>query len=193
MLLQRIFGGNNRESSSLIEQKCPIPGLTIFTPKVFEDNRGFLFESFRDHWLPDYSFVQENHSSSKKGVLRGLHYQLKNPQGKLVRVTKGNVFDVAVDIRKSSKTFGHYFSTFLDAKEKKMIWIPPGFAHGFLVVSETAELIYKCTNYYEPNDQNSIQWNDHDINIDWPLENRSPILSNTDKRALALSSAQVFP
>ena len=175
------------------QQKCSIEGLVVFSPKVFEDDRGFLFESFRDYWLPDYKFVQENHSHSKKDVLRGLHYQIKNPQGKLVRVTDGIIFDVAVDIRKSSATFGHFFSTFLDSKEKKMIWIPPGFAHGFLVVSSTADLVYKCTSYYEPDDQKSIRWNDPEINIDWPLENRSPIISKNDESAVTLNLAQVFP
>ncbi len=175
------------------QQKCDIPDLTIFSPEVFEDARGFLFESFRGQWLPDCTFVQENHSRSRKGVLRGLHYQLKHPQGKLVRVTKGRVFDVAVDIRKSSSTFGNFFSTFLDAEKKKIIWIPPGFAHGFLVVSETADLIYKCTSYYEPNDQKIIRWDDPELNIDWPLENRPPILSKNDACAVTLGSAEVFP
>tara|TARA_A100001011_G_scaffold384411_1_gene456994 strand:- start:496 stop:1068 length:573 start_codon:yes stop_codon:yes gene_type:complete len=178
--------------SSFIAEKHPIDGLLTFNPKIYKDDRGFLYESFRNTWLPDYSFVQENRSRSCKSTLRGLHYQLKKPQGKLIQVVKGEIFDVALDLRRSSKTFGLHTSIFLTEKKHELFWIPPGFAHGFLVVSETADLVYKCTNFYEPDDQNSIHWNDPEININWPLGDVSPIVSEHDKNASAFRSAPVF-
>ncbi|XP_058809769.1 dTDP-4-dehydrorhamnose 3,5-epimerase-like [Phymastichus coffea] len=165
-----------------------IPDVVLITPKLFEDERGFFFESFRQNEFEKhcgcYHFVQDNHSASSQGVLRGLHYQLKYPQGKLVRVTKGTVFDVAVDLRVNSDTYGHWVGRTLDDQNKQMLWVPPGFAHGFYVISEYAEFQYKCTEYYVPDDQYAIAWNDEDIGIIWPLSGESPlILSEKDKNA----------
>ena len=170
-----------------------IKDVKVMVPEVLRDERGEFFESHRNSWLDNQHFVQENQSRSKKGTIRGLHYQLKNPQGKLVRVLTGEVFDVAVDLRKSSGTFGQWVGRILNGSNKETFWVPPGFAHGFLVLSKTADLLYKCTNYYEPNDQNVIRWNDPEINIDWPLENHSLIISKNDASAVTLNAAQVFP
>lgn len=174
-----------------------IPELLLFKPKVFGDERGFFLESFRESWFSERGisarFVQDNHSSSSKGVLRGLHYQIKNPQGKLVRVTAGEVYDVAVDLRKNSPTFGKSVGVYLSAKNKNIFWVPPGFAHGFLVLSERAEFNYKCTEYYAPEHERSLLWNDPALNINWPLDDiREPILSVKDKNAVPLSQAEVF-
>ncbi len=162
--------------------EAALAGVLIFEPRVFEDDRGFFFESFHK---ADYKkagikkdFVQDNHSSSIKGTLRGLHYQLNYPQGKLVRVTSGEVFDVAVDIRRGSPNFGKWFGEYLSADNKRQMYIPEGFAHGFCVVSETAEFLYKCTDFYVPSDNRGIIWNDPDIGISWPI--RCPLLSNKD-------------
>jgi dTDP-4-dehydrorhamnose 3,5-epimerase len=173
-----------------------LPGVLIFEPKVFGDNRGFFFESFNledfnNAVEPGYSFVQDNHSKSSKGVLRGLHYQVKRPQGKLVRVTEGAVFDVAVDIRKGSPTFGLWVGIELSAENKKQLWVPPGFAHGFVVMSESAQVLYKATDYYAPEHERSIRWNDPDIGIDWPDNSISPLLSEKDKNASFLAEAEV--
>lgn len=140
----------------------------------------------------NYQFVQDNHSKSTQGTLRGLHYQLNHPQGKLVRVTQGEVFDVAVDMRKSSPTFGQWVGATLNAENKQMLWVPPGFAHGFYVTSETAEFQYKCTNYYAPGDEASIQWNDPILGIQWPVMQSKPQLSDKDKDGLAFTAAFVF-
>lgn len=169
-------------------EKLAIPDVILITPKLFEDDRGFFFESFRqsdfEKYCGYYHFVQDNHSASAQGVLRGLHYQLKYPQGKLVRVTKGKVFDVAVDLRSNSEAYGHWVGAILDDRNKQMLWIPPGFAHGFYVISEYAEFQYKCTDYYAPEDQYAIAWNDSTIGIEWPLVNNTlPILSEKDKKA----------
>lgn len=149
-----------------------LPGVTIFEPHVYGDNRGFFLESFRSDILGAAgitdTFVQDNHSRSKKGVLRGLHYQLKNPQGKLVRVSNGRVFDVAVDVRPGSPTFGRWHGAILDDESMRLMYIPPNFAHGFLVLSETADFLYKCTEYYHPESEQGILWNDPDIGINWP-------------------------
>ena len=169
-----------------------IPGVRVFTPRVFEDDRGFLFESFRSSWLPDVEFVQDNHSRSSKNTLRGLHYQLENPQGKLVRVVQGEVFDIAVDIRQSSPTFGQSVGRILSAENREIFWIPPGFAHGFLVLSETADFVYKCTNYYPPGDEYAIRWDDPELNIAWPTEALPPRLSDKDSIAPLLSEARLF-
>ena len=174
-----------------------IPDVLIFEPKVFGDSRGFFLESYNQRafqeatgWAP--AFVQDNHSGSAKGVLRGLHYQIRQPQGKLVRVTAGEVFDVAVDMRKSSPTFGHWVGANLSAENKSQMWIPPGFAHGFLVLSEFAEFLYKTTDFYAPEHERCIRWDDPAIGIEWPLE-AEPVLSRKDRQGVSLQQAQLFP
>lgn len=171
----------------------PIDGVLILEPKVFGDARGFFFESYNARDFEQAtglqrSFVQDNHSKSTKGVLRGLHYQVQNPQGKLVRVTQGVVFDVAVDIRKGSPTFGHWFGVELSAENKKQLWIPEGLAHGFLVTSESAEFLYKATDYYSPEHERSLLWSDPSVKIDWPLHllDAPPLLAAKDANALPL-------
>ncbi len=152
--------------------KCPIEGLYIIEPTVFGDSRGYFMETYNQKDMEDaglfMNFVQDNQSSSTKGVLRGLHFQKQHPQGKLVRVIKGSVFDVAVDIRKDSKTFGRWFGVELSEENKKQFYIPEGFAHGFLVLSDVAEFCYKCTDFYHPNDEGGLAWNDPEIGIEWP-------------------------
>jgi dTDP-4-dehydrorhamnose 3,5-epimerase len=172
----------------------PIEGVLILEPKVFGDARGFFFESFNARDFEQAtgiqrSFVQDNHSKSAKGVLRGMHYQAQNPQGKLVRVTQGAVFDVAVDIRAGSKTYGQWFGLELSADNKKQLWIPEGLAHGFLVTSESAEFLYKTTDYYNPAFERSLLWNDSDVGIDWPLHllDAAPLLAAKDASALTLA------
>jgi len=172
-----------------------IPEVFIIEPKVFGDDRGFFYESFNKKLFSEYikdDFVQDNHSKSAKGVLRGLHYQLKQPQGKLVRVTIGEVYDVAVDIRKNSPTFGRWVGVELSAANKRMLWVPKGFAHGFLVVSEFAEFLYKTTDFYDPSSERCILWNDPDLAIPWPIGN-SPILSAKDTQGKLLKHAELFP
>lgn len=177
--------------------KTAIPEVLIFEPKVFGDDRGFFFESFSQRLFDEavgrkVQFVQDNHSKSKKGVLRGLHYQqAPHAQGKLVRAVEGEVFDVAVDVRKSSPTFGHWVGVHLSADNKRQLWIPEGFAHGFLVLSESAEFLYKTTDYYSPQSESSIIWNDPDLNIAWPLT-VEPELSAKDAVAPSFSSATFF-
>ena len=176
--------------------KTSIPEVIIFVPKVFGDERGFFYESFNEKVFKqatglNIDFVQDNHSKSAKNVLRGLHYQTEHAQGKLVRVTQGEVFDVAVDLRQSSSTFGQWVGEKLTAENKHMIWVPAGFAHGFVVLSETAEFLYKTTDFYSPEHEISIQWNDADIGIDWPLDGE-PSLSVKDKDGLAFSEAPYF-
>lgn len=167
--------------------KTEIPDVLIFEPKVFGDERGFFMESFNQKVFEEavgrkIEFVQDNHSKSAKGVLRGLHYQLPPfAQGKLVRCVVGEVFDVAVDIRRDSETFGKWVGINLSAENKRQLWIPEGFAHGFLVLSQEAEFLYKATNYYSPGSDNGLAWNDPDIKIDWPLINK-PILSDKDSK-----------
>ncbi|MDO4689049.1 MAG: dTDP-4-dehydrorhamnose 3,5-epimerase [Plesiomonas sp.] len=168
--------------------KTEIDGLLIIEPKVFEDERGFFFESFNQRVFDNYvgyqvKFVQDNHSKSNKGVLRGLHYQsIPYSQGKLVRCISGEVFDVAVDIRNDSPTFGQWFGVVLSAENKRQLWIPEGFAHGFYVISEVAEFVYKCTDFYNKESEKSILWDDKDINIAWPIDDdNKPILSDKDK------------
>ncbi len=174
----------------------PIDGVLILEPKVFGDARGFFFESFnaRDFAQAtglESSFVQDNHSKSSQGVLRGLHYQVQHAQGKLVRVTHGAVFDVAVDIRRASKTYGQWFGLELSAENKKQLWIPEGLAHGFLVTSESAEFLYKTTNYYHPEHERSLLWNDPAIGIDWPLHllSAAPLLAAKDANAPTLTGS----
>ena len=169
-------------------KKTRLKDCLIIEPKIFEDQRGFFYETYHlDKYKNianiDYKFVQDNLSSSKKNVLRGLHFQKKKPQGKIVRVIKGEVFDVAVDLRVDSDTFGKWESHLLSEINKKQYWMPPGFAHGFLVISEEALVEYKCTDFYDPDDEGSIIWNDPSLNIDWPLSN--PIVSIKDSEALS--------
>ncbi len=177
--------------------RLSIPDVILFTPKVFGDERGFFFESFNQQKFEEISgvkrqFVQDNHSKSQKGVLRGLHYQLPpKAQAKLVRVVQGEVFDVAVDIRKSSPTFGQWVGEILSAENKRQMWIPEGFAHGFVTLSETAEFLYKTTDYYAPEFERSISWDDPSIGIDWPLADQ-PSLSVKDQNAQALTVAECF-
>jgi len=175
-----------------------IADLLIIEPKVFGDSRGFFFESFNQRVFEEISgmvgyFVQDNHSRSAQHVLRGLHYQIKYPQGKLVRVVAGEVFDVAVDIRKSSPTFGKWDGAILSAENKRMLWIPEGFAHGFVVLSEYAEFLYKTTDYWAPEHERSILWNDPDLAIDWRLKGNTPILSKKDQDAKLFREAELFP
>ena len=172
--------------------RLAIPDVVLIEPKVFGDARGFFFESFNQKAFNDatgtnHQFVQDNHSRSAKGVLRGLHYQIQQPQGKLVRVVRGAVFDVAVDIRKSSPTFGRWVGAELSEDNQHQLWVPPGFAHGFLVLSDLADFLYKTTDYYAPQYERSILWNDSDLNIDWPIG--EPILSNKDRQGLKFNSA----
>jgi dTDP-4-dehydrorhamnose 3,5-epimerase len=174
-----------------------IPDVLIIEPKVFGDARGFFFESFNERSFFGatglaLSFVQDNHSRSAKGVLRGLHYQLQKSQGKLVRVVRGSVFDVAVDVRKSSPTFGRWVGVELSESNYRQLWVPPGFAHGFLVISESADFLYKTTDYYAPEHERCIAWNDPAIGIEWPLGSMAPQLSAKDQQGLPLTQAEVF-
>lgn len=174
-----------------------IPDVLIIEPQVYGDDRGFFLESFnqkdfREKTGVNTTFVQDNHSMSLKNVLRGLHYQIPNPQGKLVRVVNGSVFDVAVDARQSSPTFGQWVGCVLSAENKRIFWVPEGFAHGFLVLSDRAEFLYKTTNYYYPQYEKTIAWNDADLGIDWPLE-FPPILSPKDQAGQPFKSVEVFP
>lgn len=170
--------------------------LLILEPTVFGDDRGFFYESFNARRFKELTgtnktFVQDNHSKSAKNVLRGLHYQIQQPQGKLVRVVSGEVFDVAVDIRQSSPTFGHWLGVTLSAENKRQLWIPEGFAHGFLVTSESAEFLYKTTDYYAPEHERCILWNDPAIGVRWPLDSE-PMLSEKDQAGKKLADAEVF-
>ena len=173
-----------------------IPEVFLIEPAVFGDDRGFFFESFNQARFEaaigrPANFVQDNHSRSAKGVLRGLHYQIQQPQGKLVRVVAGEVFDVAVDLRKSSPTFGQWVGEILSAENKKQLWIPEGFAHGFVVLSDSADFLYKTTDYWAPQYERCIVWNDPEVAIEWPLE-QTPLLSEKDKQGALLSAAELF-
>ncbi len=173
-----------------------IPDVLIIEPKVFGDDRGFFYESFNQKSWEEATgletrFVQDNHSRSVKGVLRGLHYQIHQPQGKLVRVVQGEVFDVAVDLRRSSTTFGWWTGTLLSAENKHQFWVPEGFAHGFLVLSDSADFLYKATDYYAPEHERCIRWDDPGIGINWPWQG-TPVLSPKDAAATQLASAQIF-
>ncbi|MGI3748100.1 MAG: dTDP-4-dehydrorhamnose 3,5-epimerase [Janthinobacterium lividum] len=176
--------------------RLAIPDVIVFEPKVFGDDRGFFFESFNQKVFEEVvgrsvSFVQDNHSRSVKGVLRGLHYQIQQSQGKLVRVSHGEVFDVAVDLRKSSATFGKWVGAHLSAENKKQMWVPEGFAHGFVVLSESAEFLYKTTDYWAPEHERSLAWNDPTVAIEWPISEQ-PALSAKDQTAASLQEAEVF-
>jgi dTDP-4-dehydrorhamnose 3,5-epimerase len=180
--------------------RTAIPDVLIFEPRVFGDARGFFFESFNERAFRDLAgldlrFVQDNHSRSARGVLRGLHYQLQQPQGKLVRVVRGAVFDVAVDIRRSSPTFGKWVGTELSEENHRQLWVPPGFAHGFLVLSDSADFLYKTTDYYAPQHERCIAWNDAGIGVAWPLAQAGvaqPALSAKDQAGKSLGTADLF-
>ena len=177
--------------------RTAIPEVVLIEPKVFGDARGFFFESFNQKAFNDatgtnHQFVQDNHSRSAQGVLRGLHYQIQQPQGKLVRVVRGAVLDVAVDIRKSSPTFGQWVVEELSEDNHRQLWVPPGFAHGFVVLSEMAEFLYKTTDYYAPAFERCIAWDDPTLAIDWKLSGRQPLLSAKDAQGLPLATAELF-
>ena len=173
-----------------------IPDVLVIEPVVHGDSRGYFMETWRKSQFEElgqaYEFVQDNQSKSVQGTLRGLHYQLEFPQGKLARVVSGEVFDVAVDLRQGSASFGKWVGEILSESNKKQMWIPPGFAHGFYVMSESAEIAYKCTEYYHPEDDHSLLWNDPAIGIDWPLLNARPLLSEKDKNGKPLDQAALF-
>jgi dTDP-4-dehydrorhamnose 3,5-epimerase len=174
-----------------------IPDVLLIRPKVFADTRGYFFESWEERKFGagglDQRFVQDNHSHSGRHVLRGLHYQIRQPQGKLVRVAAGSVFDVAVDIRRSSPTFGRWVGAVLSDENHEMLWVPPGFAHGYLVLSEFADFLYRCTDYYAPEHERAIRWNDPDLGVEWPLPPAvSPVISAKDDAAPLLSAAECF-
>lgn len=174
-----------------------LPDVILIQPKIFEDARGFFLESYQKNLFSvagiHADFVQDNHSASTKGVLRGLHYQIRQPQGKLVRVVIGEIFDVAVDLRRSSQTFGRWVGVTLSAEKKNQLWVPPGFAHGFYVTSEKAEILYKTTDYYAPEWERSLLWNDPSLGIDWPIkEDGFPILSAKDANGLLLSNSETY-
>lgn len=174
-----------------------IPEVLLIEPKVFGDARGFFMETwqaerFAELGLP--AFVQDNHSRSAQGILRGLHYQIRQPQGKLVRVVSGEVFDVAVDLRKSSPTFGRWVGARLSEANKHMLWVPPGFAHGFYVLSEAADFLYKCTDFYAPEHERALIWNDPTVGVDWPLvDGKAPRLSEKDAAARTLDEVECYP
>ncbi|HBT96638.1 MAG TPA: dTDP-4-dehydrorhamnose 3,5-epimerase [Desulfobulbaceae bacterium] len=177
--------------------KTLIDDVLLIEPKVFGDQRGFFMESFnlrvwREKTGVEFNFVQSNHSRSSQGVLRGIHYQLKHPQGKLVRVVNGMVFDVAVDLRKKSPTFGRWVGEILSADNKRQLWVPEGFGHAFFVMSETADFLYQTTDYYHPEDEHCLLWNDPAIGIDWPLDGLTPLLSEKDLRGKRLGEAAVY-
>jgi dTDP-4-dehydrorhamnose 3,5-epimerase len=174
-----------------------LPGVTLVEPKVFEDDRGFFFECFHKKLFDEHEisleFVQDNHSRSKQGALRGLHYQIRQPQGKLVRVILGEIYDVAVDLRRSSQSFGQWTEHYLSAENKNQLYIPPGFAHGFYVLSEWAEVIYKATDYYAPQWERTLLWNDTLIGIPWPLlAGEQPLLSTKDANGIPFDKAEVY-
>lgn len=175
-----------------------IPDVMLIEPKVFGDARGFFFESFNQRAFNEatgtnHQFVQDNHSRSARGVLRGLHYQIRQPQGKLVRVVSGAVFDVAVDLRRSSPTFGRWVGEVLSAENQRQLWVPPGFGHGFLVLSDEAEFLYKTTDYYAPAHERCLAWNDPEIGIQWPVAGMVPALSAKDAAGLSIGQAELFP
>lgn len=173
-----------------------IPDIVLIEPQVFGDERGFFFESWNTRQFADNGiaadFVQDNHSRSARGILRGLHYQVQQTQGKLVRVVAGEVFDVAVDIRNGSPTFGQHAAVRLSAENHLMLWVPPGFAHGFLSLQDGTEFLYKCTDFYAPQHERSIAWDDTQIGIDWPLDGIQPRLSEKDKNGVALADAELL-
>jgi len=175
--------------------QTPIPGVLIFEPRVFSDDRGFFFESFNKSTMAEArivdEFVQDNHSFSSRHVLRGLHYQIRHPQGKLVRALGGEVLDVVVDLRRSSAAYGQWYGVSLSGENKRMLWIPIGLAHGFVVFSESAHVLYKATDFYDPTSERTILWNDPDLGIDWQLQD-SPIVSAKDRSGISFAAAEKF-
>ncbi len=177
---------------------CSLEGVFLLEPRLFEDARGYFFESFNQRAFQaatgiDCSFVQDNHSLSRRGVLRGLHFQVRQAQGKLVRVSRGEIFDVAVDLRRSSPRFGQWTGALLSADNRRQMWVPPGFAHGFLTLSDEAEVLYKTTDYYAPEHERSLRWNDPQLAIDWPLAaGAAPLLSDKDSQAPLLDACETF-
>lgn len=174
-----------------------LPGVLLLEPRVFSDARGFFYESFnarafREATGLDQDFVQDNHSRSHRGVLRGLHYQIRQAQGKLVRAVTGEVFDVAVDLRRSSPTFGRWEGFVLSAENRRMLWVPPGFAHGFLVLSDSADFLYKTTDYWAPQHERCLLWNDPAVGVDWPLQGTAPTMSDKDLQGLPLAQAECY-
>lgn len=180
----------------MLYQALNIPDVILISPNVHGDDRGFFMETYRQNEFveqcADVIFVQDNHSRSAKGILRGLHYQLNQPQGKLVRVTRGEVFDVAVDMRRDSPNFGEWVGVILSENNNQMLWVPPGFAHGFYVTSEVAEFQYKCTDYYAPDDEVCVKWDDPDLAIEWSLAGSEPVLSTKDRQGLPFCKAPTF-
>jgi len=174
-----------------------LPEVLLLDPVVHGDARGFFMETFRQSWFDELGlnlrFVQDNQSRSSQGILRGLHYQVNRPQGKLVRVVAGEVFDVAVDLRRGSPTLGQWVGEYLSEQNRRQLWIPPGFAHGFYVTSQVADVVYKCTEYFSPTDDRSLFWNDKSIGVDWPLAGGDPSLSEKDRQAPELDRAELFP
>ena len=174
-----------------------IPGVLIFEPPVHGDHRGFFMETWRKEWFAGIEgsneFVQDNHSKSIQGTLRGLHYQTRHTQGKYIRVVKGEIYDVVVDLRKSSRTFGKWVGEMLSAENKKSLWVPPGFAHGFYVVSEEAEITYKCTDYYAAEHERTLLWSDPQVGITWPLIEKKVVLSDKDRAGSNLIDCETFP
>jgi dTDP-4-dehydrorhamnose 3,5-epimerase len=183
------------EMDAVKKTPTSLPGVVILEPRVFGDERGFFLESYNERAFAELGikerFVQDNHSSSRRNVLRGLHYQIKQPQGKLVRAVEGEILDVAVDVRRTSPTFGRWEAVRLSGENKRMLWIPAGFAHGFLVISEKAQVLYKATDYYAPEHERTLMWNDPGLKIDWKLEG-DPIVSAKDQRGMALHDAETF-
>lgn len=178
-------------------RKTLIPDVLVINPEVYGDQRGFFMETWNEKVFREAgikaTFVQDNHSRSVKNTLRGLHYQIKQPQGKLVRVTRGEVFDVAVDVRANSPTFGQWVGEYLSAENNRMLWVPPGFAHGFLVISDSADFQYKCTDFYAPQHERSIYWGDKDLSISWPLaKGVSPLTSQKDEEGVPFASADYY-
>lgn len=177
-------------------QPLAIPEVVRLTPRVFGDERGFFMETWRESWGEALGltarFVQDNHSRSARGILRGLHFQLQRPQGKLVRVSAGAVFDVAVDLRRGSPSFGRWVGELLSAENRRMLWVPPGFAHGFYVLSESADFLYKCTDYYFPEHERVLRWDDPDVAVAWPLED-APTLSAKDAAGQSLAALECYP
>jgi dTDP-4-dehydrorhamnose 3,5-epimerase len=179
-------------------EQTDIPDVVLIKPTVFEDDRGFFYEvwnerTFDEHGLEGFRFVQDNHSASVRGTLRGLHYQIEQPQGKLVRCTVGSVYDVAVDLRRSSPTFGQWVGEELSAENKRMLWIPPGFAHGFLVTSAKAEFQYKCTDFYAPEHERTLDWRDETISVDWPIEETAElIVSDKDQQGASWEACDKY-
>ena len=182
-------------SGGITKIPTSLPGAFILEPRVFRDERGFFFESYNQRIMAEAgivdNFVQDNHSCSSRNVLRGLHYQVKHPQGKLVRVVEGEILDVAVDLRRRSPTFGRCESVRLSGENRRMFWIPTGFAHGFLVLSGKAHVLYKATDFYAPEYERTLAWNDPQVNIEWPMDGQ-PIVSAKDQRGLALAAAETF-